>query len=78
MRAAARRAATVRQRTYQREYRQRQKHGVEMRRVAISRDVLEALLISTRCSEADLFNAKKVSGELADVLQEWAARWLDK
>ena len=60
----------------QREYRQRRRNGLAAYRVLASDKVVLALLEAGRLSEAEAQDRRAVERELATVLNEWSARWL--
>lgn len=69
------RTSTARRAERQRRYRQRQRRRETVYRVTGGDDVLMALLISGRLTEAQALNREVVEAELRDVLKEWAGRW---
>ena len=74
--ARRRRAATAaRQPQYQREYRQRAKHGEMMLRILVGPKVIDAL-IARGLSDQDSRDRTIVARELADVLEQWTQQWL--
>jgi hypothetical protein len=63
----------------QRRYRQRQQRGSVVYRLDVDRDVvLGGLLESGRLTEGEALRRQLVERALAEVLEEWAARWLKK
>jgi hypothetical protein len=62
----------------QRAYRQRASKGEAVLRVSVHYfGVIDALIASSRLSEADALDRTKVEAALADILCEWARRWRD-
>ena len=48
-----------------------------MFRVRVRHPVMEALLASGRLSDAEGLDRARVEREIAEVLAEWAARWVE-
>ena len=59
----------------QRRYRRRQADGQAVYRVPGGDDILLALLVSGRLSEAGALDRAQVEQALGAVLKEWARRW---
>ncbi len=59
----------------QRRYRQRQRRGQAVYRVAADDRVLLALLRSGRLTDTQALDRTQVEKEFADVLLQWALRW---
>jgi hypothetical protein len=60
----------------QRAYRARVRKGEALLRVRVGHPVIEALIVSTRLSEAEALDRRKVASAVADVVEEWAQHWL--
>jgi hypothetical protein len=60
----------------QRNYRERRRNGERVVSVRVTDRVIEALIISERLGEAASRDRQKLATSVADVLQEWATRWL--
>jgi hypothetical protein len=62
----------------QRKFRARLKRGVGCFRIeGVQDDLAKALIRSRRLSEDEALRIRRVERELAAVLAEWAARWLE-
>lgn len=74
-RAAGRRAASPAA-ARQRRYRARTRQGHAMLRVKVQyHEVVAALLESTRLTEAEALDRKRVESAVSDVLRDWADKW---
>lgn len=59
-----------------RRLRDRRRRGLGVFKVEIDEDeLLSALLVSGRLSEAEALRTRQVNAALADILREWASRW---
>jgi hypothetical protein len=66
-------AGTIRKRRL----RSRARRGLVVLRVEIDHDrLVEAQLISGRLSERDALDRRRVEADVAEIVNEWAARWL--
>jgi len=70
---APRRAADAHR---QAQWRRRQRDGVHVYRIEVGHDAIEALIVSGCMSEAEALDQRAVARELADVIEQWAQRWL--
>ena len=62
----------------QRAYRQRFNRGEMALTIRVKRKVTEALLVAERVTDKESRDRKKLSAELAAVLEEWASHWVKK
>ena len=60
----------------QRDYRERRRNGERVVSVRVTDQIIEALIVSQRLNDKASLNRQKLAAELANVLQEWATRWL--
>ena len=62
----------------QRLYRQRHNCGEMALTVRVGRKVVKALLATERLTDKEFRNRKKISAEVALVIEEWSSRWEEK
>jgi hypothetical protein len=60
----------------QQRYRRRKRAGLLPCRVEIGADVVEALVLSGRLSEAEAADRYKIEAALKEVVADFASRWL--